>query len=221
MTNSFLSFLESMTIAMEADDITGQTADDVRNVLGGTPSTQTEDTNAQEEEDLEKVDDIFGTETPNNQNPTDNLDDTPQEEANPDNTEEVPEENPEDGEKDPNVAGDVEQPTEEESEGDPDLVFTKKNRIRDNLAQLYTIISGNIEIISNSLTTINDSSTVDTMNIVLSHLRNCKKYAYTTLTKDLKTLDYDELLQRYITLKRVYDICIEMMEKHFDKDKKK
>ena len=218
MPNSFLAFLESMTIAMEADDITTQTASDVRSAIGGTPSTQSESDKSirEEEEDLGKVDDIFGTETPDEPDPTD--------EPAPEEAE--GEELPTEGDEDPNLTGE-ENPIEDEtsaddnSSGDPDLVFTKKNRIRDNLTQLYTIISGNIEIIANSLTGINDDKIIDTMNIVLSHLRNCKRYIYKTLTKDLKSLDYDELLQRYITLKRVYDICIQMMQTQFDKKDKK
>ena len=222
MPNSFLAFLESMTIAMEADDITTQTASDVRTAIGGTPSTQSEPDASvrEEEEDIGKVDDIFGTETPDEPELTE-----PTEEPAPED--EGLEENPEgediptDGEEDPNVSDDA-NPLEDESSvddnsaGDPDLVFTKKYRIRDNLTQLYTIISGNIEILANSLTGINDDKIINTMNIVLSHLRNCKRYIYITLTKDLKSLDYDELLQRYITLKRVYDICIQMMQTQFD-----
>lgn len=221
MPRSFLDFLESMTIAMEADDITGETADDVRKTLGGTPSTQDAPTNDDEPEDLEKVDDIFGFEEPENK-PTE--DPAPQEAPEePGQPEENPEDTPMDEEggspeEDPNVTGDAENPEEmsEDTSTNEDLVFTKKNRIRDNLSQLYTIISGNIEVIVNSLTGINDETTIHVMNIVLNHLRNCKEYIYKTLTVELSSLEYDELLQRYITLKRVYDICIEIMEKHFN-----
>ena len=222
MPSSFLKFLESMSIATEADDITSQTANEVRSAIGGAPSTQSEDDSREDIEDLEKVDDIFGTETP---------DDGPS--GNPEvdkaaGAEELPtldeDENSDmnNAEEDPNVSGDNELIPEEEDTSAPneDLVFTKKNRIRDNLAQLYTIVSGDIEIIVNSLTNVNDMKTVQVMNSVINHLRNCKSYIYKTLTQNLNTLEYDELLQRYVTLKRVYDICIEMMERHFQKDKK-
>lgn len=227
MANSFLDFLKSMTIAMEADDITSQTANEVRSAIGGTPSTQVEDPiNDREEEDLNKVDDIFGTEAPED-GPSGNPEQDKEEGAEDIAT--LDEENPEDSEsegtaeEDPNVTGDEETPQEEETDetsGNEDLLFTKKNRIRDNMVQLYTIISGNIEIIVNSLTNINDDKTVHVMNNVLNHLRNCKNYIYKTLTQNLTSIEYDELLRRYITLKRIYDICIEMMEKHFKKDKK-
>lgn len=225
MANSFLEFLESMSIATEADDITTQTANDVRSAIGGTPSTQSDADTRGDEEDLEKVDDIFGTETPDNapSAPTadDNMD-TPAEEDDPENTEDMPSgdgETPE-GETDPNLEGGEDPTTDDQSPND-DLVFTKKNRIRDNLVQLYTIITGDIDIVVNSLTNINDSNTIQVMNSVINHLRNCKSYIYKTLTEELMSLEYDELLQRYLTLKRVYDICIEMMEQHFKKEDKK
>lgn len=227
MANSFLKFLESMSIAMEADDITSQTANEVRSAVGGTPMTQNETTTREEEEDLNKVDDIFGTEAPEDGPAGDpekdkaegaedigTIDDT-------DTVDDMPTDDTVEG--DPNVSDEDETTSEEESDDgsqNDDLVFTKKNRIRDNLVQLYTIISGDIEIIVNSLTNINDLKTVQVMNSVINHLRNCKNYIYKTLTQNLTSLDYDELLQRYITLKRVYDICIQMMEKHFEKDKK-
>ena len=228
MANPFLDFLESMTIAMEADDITSQTANEVRSAIGDNPSIQINDNNREEEEDLNKVNDIFGTAAPEEDGPSGDPEQDKKEGAEDIGT--LDEENLDNnansitGEEDPNVSGDDSQFQDEEDSGDSspneDLLFTKKNRIRDNLVQLYTIISGDIEIIVNSLTNINDMKTVQVMNAVINHLRNCKNYIYKTLTQNLASLEYDELLQRYITLKRVYDICIEMMETHFEKEKK-
>lgn len=226
MANSFLDFLMSMSIAMEADDITTQTANEVRSAIGGTPSIQAEDpTNTREEEDLNKVDDIFGTEAPED-GPSGDPEQDKEEGAEDIGT--LDEENPDApesegvAEEDPNISDTEETPQEEVDNvsGNEDLLFTKKNRIRDNLVQLYTIITGDIEIIVNSLTNINDDKTVHVMNNVLNHLRNCKNYIYKTLTQNITSIEYDELLRRYITLKRIYDICIEMMEKHFSVSKK-
>ena len=224
MPLSFLKFLESMSIATEADDITAQTSNEVRSALGGeAPSTQTDEENREEIEDLNKVDDIFGTEAP-----TDGPSGDPEQDKEA-GAEELPTlDEPTDGEdqsvtEEEPIEGEI--PQEEEDLSDDtvneDLAFTKKNRIRDNLAQLYTIVSGDIEIIVNSLSGVNDRKTIDVMNIVLNHMRNCKNYIYNTLTQNLTSLEYDELLQRYITLKRIYTICIQMMEKHFKKDEKK
>lgn len=231
MPSSFLEFLQSMEIAMEADDITSTVSNEVRSAIGGTPSTEPEEATREDEEDLGKVDDIFGTEAPSNDDPSGNpeqdVEDGAEDIGNPDD---LGTEDPENGEGeeggDSDSLGDDTQTTDDQNgqSSSDDLIFTKKNRIRDNLVQLYTVISGDIEIIVNSLTNINDSKTIQVMNAVINHLRNCKSYIYKTLTQNIKDLEYDELLQRYITLKRVYDICIEMMQKHFDiqnKDTKK
>jgi len=245
MANSFLDFLESMTIAMEADDITSQTANEVKSAIGGTPSTQTDADKREDEEDLEKVDDIFGTQKPAD-GPSGNPEKDKAEGAEnlPTNDEEDLEkvddifgsgenggdpstDNPEDSgnddnmEEDPGAGEEDDNPDGGNNTDNVDLLFTQKNRVRDNLIQLYTIISGDIEILVNSLTNINDQNTINILNVVLNHLRNCKDYIYKTLTQNLTSLEYDELLQRYITLKRVYDICIEMLERHFKNDKGK
>lgn len=222
MSIPFVTFLESMTIAMEADDITQATANEVRSSLGEEPSTQI-NTPQEEEEDLMKVDDIFGTENPDDGpsgNPEDDKaegsEDLPQ-------LEDQPTEDESNLDEEPSQENPLDESPEDDSAPNEDLVFTSKNRIRDNLVQLYSIVTGNIEVIVNSLTNINDSKTIQVMNVVLNHLRNCKDYIYKTLTQNLNTLSYDELLQRYITLKRVYDICAQIMEKHFEietKDKK-
>ena len=218
MTNSFVTFLESMTIAMEAEDITQATANEVRSVLGEAPSTQPD---APENRDLMKVDDIFGTEKPQDGPSGNPKEDKDEGSENLPSLEDEPIEGLDDSKlKDQSSENPLQETPEEDTPPNEDLIFTSKNRIRDNLVQLYSIVTGNIEVIVNSLTSINDTNTIQVMNAVLNHLRNCKDYTYKTLTQNLNTLSYDELLQRYITLKRVYDICAQMMEKHFKLDTK-
>lgn len=216
MPRSFIDFLNSMTIAMEADDITDETANEVRSAVGGALTTDNDPVDREDQENLEEVDDIFGLQDANT---TDGPSGDPEQDS-VEGTEDLPpeegEENPE-GAEDPNVTGDNagEAPPAEEESPDPDLAFAQKNRIRDNFVQLYNVISNDIEILVNALTNINEIQNVHVFNAVLNHLRNAKDYIYKTLTVNLTTLEYDELLQRYITLKRVYDICIQMLEKQF------
>ena len=70
---------------------------------------------------------------------------------------------------------------------------------------------------------IDTLETTQIVNSVMNHMRNIKDVLYKTLTQNITKLSYDELLQKYITLKRVYDICNEMVQRYFklhDKDKK-
>lgn len=231
MRKGFADFLESMcitgnmSVATEADDITAQVAGDVKKTVGGTPSTQSDAENRSEEENLEKTDDIFDLKKDDDPSTADtssddtdsgsdtDTDDTSGDTGGDDTTDDNSD-NLEDSEN-------TDDTTSMDESSSDDLVFTKKNKIRDNLVQLYTIISGNIESIEASIISINEASTIEVLNMVISNLRNCKTYIYNTLTKELKTLEYDELLRRYIVMKRVYDISIEMMESHFKKANKK
>ena len=215
--SSFIDFLESMTIAMEADDITGDTANAVRNITGENTDTAPDSANREDEENLEQVDDIFGTQDNNQQNnneQNENASDNEDSEQSDDTSNEGNEDESGDGsaEEDPNLEN-----NDDSSSDNPEDKnnFTDKNKIRDHLAQLYSIINGDIDIIMNSISNINNSETIAVMNSILNHFRNCKSMIYKTLTKDLTTIDYPELLKRYITLKRVYDISIKMMETYF------
>ena len=225
MRGGFLDFLDSMMIATEADDITTQVADDTRAAMGGGSMTTQDDPR---NEDLENTDDIFGQNaTPGD--PNGNPDPDQQEaengnetEDNPENTEDVfnqgeeGQENPED----PNLTEDQQQNNETKSPDD-EFLFAKKNDIRDNLAHLYSILNGDIETLTSSLNNLNDMASLKVTNEVLNLFRNSKTNIYNTLTKDIENLEYDELLRRYITLKRVYDIGIRMLEEHFKESGKK
>lgn len=225
MHKGFADFLESMyitdnmSVAIEADDITAQVAGDVKKNVGGTPSTQSDADTRSEEEDLEKTDDIFDLKKDDVPAGDDSAGNDTSDDTDTDNTDDSTDDNSDNLED----SGNTDDSSSIEDTPTDDLIFTKKNKIRDNIVQLYTIISGNIESIEASIININEAKTIEVLNMVISNLRNCKTYIYNTLTKELKTLEYDELLRRYITIKRVYDISIEMMEAHFkkvNKDKK-
>lgn len=237
--------------AMEADDISKEVSNEVRSSLGGAkPSTDTSPTGAdgaEDEEDLGKVDDIFGTEEAQRKQNADGPSGDPEQDQQEGEVQpgeggaDLTGENPDTGEADggdgvddggeggatdPNVEPGANDDSGSGESGvddsvDPNLAFAEKNRIRDNLVQLYAICTGDIETIVNSLSHVDDPMTIQVLNAVLNHLRNCKDYTYKTLTQNLTTLEYDELLQRYITLKRVYDICGEMLKEHFKSDGKK
>lgn len=217
-----LTFLGSQMIAMEADDITTQTANEVRSVLGGKPIAPPSDAanNDRDEENLEKVDDIFGIkENSTDKTPQGDPNKTPEEVSDVDTSDN---DNPVD--RDENKSDDTPNETpdmpEEPIDPDLDLSFSEKNRIRDNMIQLYNIVSGDIEILVNSLNNTNTIDNVQIINSVLNHMRNIKDTLYNIIITKISSTSYDELLQKYITLKRVYDICSEMLSTHFNEKSK-
>lgn len=223
-------FFKSMLIpAMEADDVTEEAQRGVRTAMNNSTTTQDDD---RPEEDLSKVDGIFDNgpsgnarDNPTTPGTTDNAEevpanDQPQEDQNQDQPQEdaQPEDNQEeqtDENTDPNVDQNGEE-TEQEQEPENALLFAKKNHIRDNMIQLYNIVSGDIDILTKAMDFIDHQPTIVVISAIIIHLRDAKNYIFNTLTNEIKTLDYDELLQKYITLKRVYDVCIEMLNKHFE-----
>lgn len=231
MARSLADFLDSMMIAMEADDITQQTQNEVRSAIGGRNLTTDDDGPV---DDMTNTTDIFNQ---NNDDPAGNPEQDNQEgqelnETGPENPDETEEQNPDEnqGEEggddapasdDPNLQ---ENPEEQQpigqTDNNNDPSFAKKNVVRDNMAKLYTIVSGDIENLVSSLSNINDLASIKVVNAAIGHLRNCKEYLYKTLTVGLGDMDYEELLQRYITLKRVYDVATKMLEVHFREDAK-
>ena len=210
----FPDFLESMKIlipAIEAEDITREVTNDVNKNVG----RMTNDDTTNQDVENNQVDNT----STNDQNNQDN--NQAQNENNEDTQQQTNDNNTENAEEDPNVSDDEnnqdingdENPETIQSEDKPGHL--KKNKIRDHIVNLYSIVSGDIELITNSLSLIENSTTIQVLNTVLNHLNNCKTYCYKLLVDEAPKLEYEELLQKYITLKKVYDICGEMLKKHF------
>jgi len=215
-----INFLKNAQIAMEADDITIDTQRELQNQIGETNSVDNRDERPQE--DLTKTDDIFGTQTPEENdvgNENNSTEDTTDMDIQNQDDEIATDEQQTDENTDQNLNSADDAAPEENNQNS--LLFADKNKIKKYLVQLYKIISGNISVITDVITTIDDRETISVVNNVLDNLRNCKEIIFTILTEDLTKLSYDELLQKYITLKRVYSISVEMLERHFSINEKK
>jgi hypothetical protein len=102
---------------------------------------------------------------------------------------------------------------EEDEEDTPE--YYDKNKLKENMIYFYNIIMSNISSIMELQGKFNDPNGIDTCNKVLAILEECGKILYDDLTKKMKTASYEDLVKDYITTKRVFDICIEMLSKHF------
>lgn len=210
---------QSEDIAMEAEDITAATARDTRTLLGNNTATQENEADDGGEDNIEKTDDIFGTEeakrakenaeSGNVENPNDEQDTADS------NVDDTPEDNNTNNEDATDTDLDTNDEMIDDSDESPAPPFANKSKIRDHMVHLYNLLGSNIETLTKSMSSIEDYETVRTINAILSNMRNAKDYLYKTLTEDLKTTEYSELLRKYITLKRVYEISIKMLEVHF------
>lgn len=97
----------------------------------------------------------------------------------------------------------------------PKSVFSDKNTLRDNMIYFFNILRSNIDSLSDGLSTLDDMDSIRVVNSVIKNLRNCKNLLYKMLTENLDEASYEAIMTKYVTLKRIYDISIEMLDKHF------
>lgn len=204
-------FDDEYMVALEADDITGEVADETKNAGGSPVAPADQGGDGREAEDLEKTDDIFGTEEKTGQQTggEENQDPAGTEDGAEDDTTAT-------GEDDLGGEDDGLDDTSASTE-EPPPPFINKNNLRDSALSLYSTLSGDIETASASLNDMTEHDDIATVNAVLSHFRKCKAYLYNMVTTELEKNPYEESLQKYISIKRVYELCAEMLKEYFGK----
>jgi hypothetical protein len=85
------------------------------------------------------------------------------------------------------------------------------------MIRLYEVVAGDIHVLENSMNSVETISDAKVLSIVLKHMRNTKQYLYDIITNELTSSSYEDLLQKYIALKNIYEICLEILTKHFNK----
>lgn len=214
--------LDGYSIATEADDVT-QT---VARQMGGAkaPTNQATDERA---EDLTQTDNIFadaheGDEdaAPQPKTPEEQDDQIDNPEDPPDDGEmDNPDDETDDGENPPPETEETDDFFEDESA--PQSVYSDKNTLKDNIIYFTNTLRTDIDELTNVLGGLNDLQSIQVVNSVITNMRNCKDVLHKTLTNDMETSSYEELMRKYITVKRIYDISIEMLDKHFSNMQKK
>lgn len=213
--------LNGYTIATEADDVT-QT---VARQMGGAkaPTNQATDERA---EDLTQTDNIFADahegdeDAPPQPKPPEEQDDQMDNPEDPPEDEET--DNPDDGTGDgEGLPEDRETDDSIEDELAPQSVYSDKNTLKDNIIYFTNTLRTDIDELTNVLGGLNDLESIQVVNSVITNMRNCKDVLHKTLTNDMETSSYEELMRKYITVKRIYDISIEMLDKHFSNMQKK
>lgn len=210
---------ELLGIAMEVD-ITSQVQDTAQNTFGGSSTGSRNPAGFDGKRDINQVDDIFGLKNKNEPDPNDGApqgdDGTPSEtdetNENPDideNTDaEAPEENADE-------LSDTDNENNSTTEENSSVSIYKKNQLRDNMILFYDILANNIELLTNSISTINDPESIEVCNKVIENLQSAKDYLFTEIKDGLSKHPYEEILRKYIALRKVYDISAEMLDKHF------
>ena len=206
--------------AFEADDITGEAEAAAKNIVGKSTATADagEDTTAGDDgqDDMGKTDDIFGLNDKNdNKDPDGNPIDNQPDDQNPDSQT--------DPEGDPTQDDNLDNMDDTSNMGDDnndasnnDPAYYDRNRLKDNMIQLYRILKSNIALLSELNSKLNDEVSIRACNVIMQNLTSCSVYLYKVITQELEKKSYEDLLKDYISIKRIFDICTEILSKHFD-----
>lgn len=89
-------------------------------------------------------------------------------------------------------------------------------KLRDEIDALYHIIQGNIEILGSYTPNSAIKEAQDIYFKAQSHLNHCSEYLYNMLTDEFSVTKYPELLQKYIAIRHVYDLTLNMLNMHFN-----
>lgn len=235
LVNDFL-----FTYALEADDITGEAQAGARQIAGGPNPAGGAGTNANvgdEPDDISKTDDIFGTagsdDDPINGNNNPNQNQNPQDGGMNNNPNDPLGGDPNGGGmgNDPNSGfGDMNNSSMDDGFGDnneqdkSDPPYYDKNKLKNSMVYLYNLTNSSNDAIVELRSKLNDPGSIKVCNMVNSNLTALSDCIYDTITEKIANASYQDMLREYISFKRIYDLCTEIMNKHFDnaiKEKKK
>lgn len=198
--------------AMEAEDITDMASAGVDKAVGR---------KSQAPRDYMKTDNIFGTDKDDNSDADDTSDDATNdgsEEIN-DNNDVNDDDNPPDDSTDDNDDTSSESDDDLSDEDTPEEPNenTNKARLMQNMIMLYNIIKNSIDLLSNytSQVSTTDNSTQILYNIS-AELSESKEILFKEITENFSKKDYVSLLKTYVGINRIYDLCTEMLNTHFD-----
>jgi len=194
-----MGIIYDFQIAMEAEDITKEVEDE-KNKLGNKKSKDSIK-DASKERDITKTTNIFKEEDDKNDL---NITDDPPDKETIDASEDTLDDDS-DNELDIDEEND-------ESNNEIEL----KEKLRENMVLFHGIISNNIQILSDYLPEISNNESNETTFKILKHLQDCKDILFNILTTSLKITPYAVLLKKYIAIQRVYDICIDMLQRQTD-----
>lgn len=212
-TNLFDSLYE---IALEADDITDEVKGETAKAVGGNSPAPDENN-----EISTNTNDVLGLDNKDNGTPENDQSDDSGNDKNQDNPEEGSDESDESSEGDDNNSDDPfggDSGAEGQEEDNPESKFTKnrKEKLRKQFIHLFDVMVDNIELVTSYVPNANDTTTIKTMTNIKDNLMQCKTIIYKTITEEYNDMEYHELLKRYISVNRIYEVSTKIMENYFN-----
>lgn len=214
---------DSLSIATEADDITDDVANQADDISNGDSSDNTGDINTD-------TNDILGTKDDNSSG-NDTSDDTAGDDPEAvddgadssdlngddfnDDMGDVPDDDSSD-ESDP-LGGDS--PDDQSDENDP-FMESRKRKIKKQFMHLYNVIDNSVKLLSAHTPNTTDVKYIQTIGAISDNLLQCKEIIYNLAVSDFQTAEYHELLKKYVSINRIYELSTKSLEKYMTEYRK-
>lgn len=106
---------------------------------------------------------------------------------------------------------------EDNTTDDESFSSSRKTKLKKQFLCLFNVLDNNINLISTYVPNVTNDETIKTLTSIKENLTQCKEMIYDITTHDFKELEYHELLKKYVSLNRVYELSTKILETYFKK----
>jgi len=207
--NNYLStlYIEDMhySVATEAEDISGE-AETTASGAFGKQNKKDSDTSIDTD-----TDDVLGTSTNDKDSDIPDEDDDESVDDTSNDTNSVDEDDDMGDSEDDDIEDNA--ATNEDNTDD----FKRKAALHENMIYLYDILQFNINSIEEYSPSSNEEENITTLQNIKSNLDETHNILGKILTNEFKDASYPYLLRKYIAIKQIHSVTIEMLDRYFIK----
>ena len=88
-------------------------------------------------------------------------------------------------------------------------------KLRDSMNYLYDVIRSNLDLLGDYAPNTANPDAQEIYYNIINHLGECKEMLYKQLSEEITVDKYPDFLKKYIAIRHVYDICLNMLNIHF------
>lgn len=208
-------FFDSLSVATEADDITG-VADDAEKAIGGSSGSPAPSDNKEISLNTDDIlaDDNEKSSSTDEETPTE---DEPAEGEDPetDTTEEGAEGDTAEGEDDEFSDPDEDLMDDSNNEED-DFIKTRKKKLWGHYRTFYQNLDSALKLMNKYVPKEIKPEVIHMLTNIKNNLTESKDRVYKILTEEYQKMEYPELLKNFVGLNHIYDLSIKELEHYFD-----
>lgn len=89
------------------------------------------------------------------------------------------------------------------------------SKLRDSMNYLYDVVKSNLDLLGDYAPNTANPDAQQIYYRIIDHLNECKDMLFKQLSTEIDADKYPEFLKKYIAIRHVYDICLNMLNIHF------